>query len=129
MLLAIEFPDAAGDAATGKRTLVVRLGAPRAAQLYVAITAARVRLAADRLRARPAARIVARDGDAAPSRSGGSRGSRDHADAAAFERLTFFAVFLLVATAACALASWVIESCRGDRTHEQHADRSGHTSC
>ncbi|MBC7976623.1 MAG: prenyltransferase, partial [Myxococcales bacterium] len=39
MLLAIEFPDAAGDAATGKRTLVVELGAARAAKLYVAITA------------------------------------------------------------------------------------------
>jgi len=34
MLLAIEFPDAAGDAATGKRTLVVRMGAPAAARAY-----------------------------------------------------------------------------------------------
>ncbi|HVR61149.1 MAG TPA: prenyltransferase [Polyangia bacterium] len=34
MLLAIEFPDAAGDAAAGKRTLVVRLGGARAARLY-----------------------------------------------------------------------------------------------
>ena len=38
MLLAIEFPDAAGDAATGKRTLVVRMGALPAARLYAAIT-------------------------------------------------------------------------------------------
>ena len=30
MLVAIEFPDAVGDAATGKRTLVVRLGAATA---------------------------------------------------------------------------------------------------
>lgn len=37
MLLAIEFPDAVGDAAVGKRTLVVRLGAPMAARLYAAI--------------------------------------------------------------------------------------------
>lgn len=37
MLLAIEFPDAAGDAAVGKRTLVVRLGAPAAARLYATI--------------------------------------------------------------------------------------------
>jgi 1,4-dihydroxy-2-naphthoate octaprenyltransferase len=36
MLLAVEFPDEAGDAAVGKRTLVVRLGAPRARRLYVA---------------------------------------------------------------------------------------------
>jgi 1,4-dihydroxy-2-naphthoate octaprenyltransferase len=35
MLLAIELPDAAGDAATGKHTLVVRLGAPAAARLHV----------------------------------------------------------------------------------------------
>jgi 1,4-dihydroxy-2-naphthoate polyprenyltransferase len=34
MLLAIEFPDAAGDAAVGKRTLVVRLGGMRAAHLH-----------------------------------------------------------------------------------------------
>lgn len=34
MLLAIEFPDRDGDAKTGKRTLVVRLGAPAAATLY-----------------------------------------------------------------------------------------------
>jgi 1,4-dihydroxy-2-naphthoate octaprenyltransferase len=40
MLLAIEFPDAAGDAAAGKRTLVVRLGAPAAARLYAAVTIA-----------------------------------------------------------------------------------------
>jgi 1,4-dihydroxy-2-naphthoate octaprenyltransferase len=38
MLLAIEFPDAAGDAAVGKRTLVVRLGAPAAARLYATVT-------------------------------------------------------------------------------------------
>jgi 1,4-dihydroxy-2-naphthoate polyprenyltransferase len=34
MLLSIEFPDAAADAATGKRTLVVRHGAEWAARLY-----------------------------------------------------------------------------------------------
>src|SRR5215211_3456971 len=33
MLLTIEFPDAAGDASVGKRTLVVRLGGARAARL------------------------------------------------------------------------------------------------
>lgn len=40
MLLAIEFPDATGDAAVGKRTLVVRLGAMRAAALYRALLVA-----------------------------------------------------------------------------------------
>jgi 1,4-dihydroxy-2-naphthoate octaprenyltransferase len=34
MLLTIEFPDAESDASVGKHTLVVRLGAPRAAQLH-----------------------------------------------------------------------------------------------
>jgi len=38
MLIAIELPDAAGDEATGKRTIVVRIGRDRAAQLYVIIT-------------------------------------------------------------------------------------------
>lgn len=40
MLLAIGFPDAAGDARVGKRTLVVRLGPARAARLYAAVTVA-----------------------------------------------------------------------------------------
>lgn len=39
MLLAIEFPDEAGDRAVGKRTLVVRLGARRAARLYISVLA------------------------------------------------------------------------------------------
>jgi 1,4-dihydroxy-2-naphthoate octaprenyltransferase len=39
MLLAIEFPDRAGDALVGKRTLIVRLGGWRGARLYAAITA------------------------------------------------------------------------------------------
>jgi 1,4-dihydroxy-2-naphthoate octaprenyltransferase len=40
MLLAIELPDAAGDAATGKRTLVVRMGGAWTARLYVSIISA-----------------------------------------------------------------------------------------
>jgi 1,4-dihydroxy-2-naphthoate octaprenyltransferase len=38
MLVAIELPDAAGDRATGKRTLVVRLGPPAAMRVYRAAT-------------------------------------------------------------------------------------------
>lgn len=37
MLLAIEFPDAAGDALAGKQTLVVRMGGERAARLYIGV--------------------------------------------------------------------------------------------
>jgi 1,4-dihydroxy-2-naphthoate polyprenyltransferase len=37
MLLAVEFPDAASDLEVGKRTLVVRIGAPAAARLYLAV--------------------------------------------------------------------------------------------
>jgi len=36
MIMAINFPDAAGDAAVGKRTMVVRLGGARSAKLYIA---------------------------------------------------------------------------------------------
>lgn len=39
MLLAVEIPDAIGDAATGKRTLVVRWGVERTVRVYAAITA------------------------------------------------------------------------------------------
>ncbi|MBP6786037.1 MAG: prenyltransferase [Candidatus Promineofilum sp.] len=39
MILVINFPDAAGDRQTGKRTLVVRLGAARAARLHTALLA------------------------------------------------------------------------------------------
>jgi 1,4-dihydroxy-2-naphthoate polyprenyltransferase len=40
MLIAIEFPDAAGDALSGKRTLVVQWGAPTAARVHAAIIVA-----------------------------------------------------------------------------------------
>jgi 1,4-dihydroxy-2-naphthoate polyprenyltransferase len=106
MLLAIEFPDAAGDAATGKRTLVVRLGAARAARLHVAATAlaylwlpvavglglpARVALCAA-LPVPIAAWRIARIGD--------------HRNPAAYERLTLFAVALLVVTAAAEVVAF-----------------------
>jgi 1,4-dihydroxy-2-naphthoate octaprenyltransferase len=108
MLVAIEFPDAAGDAATGKRTLVVRLGAARAAKLYAAVTAlaylwlpvgvalglpARVALCAA-LPAPVAAWRIARIGG-------------EHRDPAAYERLTFGAVLLLIATSVAELAGFV----------------------
>ncbi|MEO8553846.1 MAG: prenyltransferase, partial [Kofleriaceae bacterium] len=107
MLIAIEFPDAAGDAATGKRTLVVRLGAPAAARLWIAVTA----LAFAWL---PVAHALGLPGrialaGALPAPLAAFRIARvaDHRDPAAFERLAFGAVALLVATSACELAAAV----------------------
>jgi 1,4-dihydroxy-2-naphthoate octaprenyltransferase len=105
MLLAIEFPDAAGDAATGKRTLVVRLGAARAARLYVAVTA----LAYLWLPVAVALGLPARIAwfAALPAPIAGWRIARsaDHRDPAAYERMTLFAVVLLVATALAELVA------------------------
>jgi 1,4-dihydroxy-2-naphthoate octaprenyltransferase len=108
MLIAIEFPDAAGDAATGKLTLVVRLGARRAAKLYIVLTA----LAYAWLPIAYALGLPARACLAAALplpiaiwRIARVRG--DHRDPSAYEKLTFFAVFLLVATAASMLVALV----------------------
>ncbi len=107
MLLAIEFPDAAGDAATGKRTLVVRLGARRAAPLFAAVTAAAfvwpVVALAFGLPVRVALAMLV------PSPIAAWRIARlaEHADPGAYERLTFFAVALLVATSSAALVGWL----------------------
>ncbi len=105
MLLAIEFPDAAGDAATGKRTLVVRFGAAPSARLYAALTlGAFAWLPLAVLLGLPAlVALVA----ALPAPVAIWRVLRlvDHANPAAYERLTLAAVFLLVATSACELAA------------------------
>lgn len=103
MLLAIEFPDAAGDAATGKRTLVVILGARRAVWLYVTTTLAAY-AALSLLPWRVA--LVA----AIPLPVAIWRVLRiaDAHDRSAHERLTFGAVFLLVATSACELAGFIV---------------------
>jgi len=101
MLVAIEFPDAAGDAASGKRTLVVRLGAAPAAQLYAGATAvAYAWLPIGYALGLPWPIALAA---AVPAPVAAWRIARlaDHRDPAAYERLTFFAVALLVATALC----------------------------
>ena len=105
MLLAIEFPDAIGDAATNKRTLVVRLGAPAAAKLWIAVTVAA-------FASLPLAYALGQPGRIAllaalPAPFAVWRIARvaDYRDAAAFERLTFGAVTLLVATSACELVA------------------------
>ena len=105
MLLAIEFPDAAGDAATGKRTLVVRLGAPIAAKLWIAVTAlAFAWLPIAYVLGLPG-RIALAAAIAAPLAVYRISRVADHRHPAAFERLAFGAVALLVATTACELAA------------------------
>jgi 1,4-dihydroxy-2-naphthoate octaprenyltransferase len=110
MLLAIELPDAAGDAVTGKRTLVVRLGAAAGARLYATLTIAGfgalpllaaqgmlpVRVAMAPLALAPvaiwqAARVV--------------RGG--YADQARWDSVAFWSVALLAGSASAALAAAV----------------------
>jgi 1,4-dihydroxy-2-naphthoate polyprenyltransferase len=106
MLLAIEFPDAPSDAATGKRTLVVRLGAARAARLYVAVTlAAYLWLPLAVVLGLPT-HVALATASTAPIALWRIIRIGDHRDPAAFERLTFFGVVLLVATTLGALAGF-----------------------
>ncbi|HEY5927884.1 MAG TPA: prenyltransferase [Kofleriaceae bacterium] len=107
MLVAIEFPDAAGDAATGKRTLVVALGARRAAQLYVAVTGAAFVWPVVALALGLPARVAVVMLVPAPVAVWRIVRIREHANRAAFERLTFSAVFLIVATSSSALIAWL----------------------
>ncbi|MBA3454336.1 MAG: prenyltransferase [Deltaproteobacteria bacterium] len=106
MLVAIEFPDAAGDAATGKRTLVVRLGAERAAQLYVLLmTLAYLCLPIASLLGLSTRVVIAAT---VPAPLAAWRISRigDHGDPQAHQRLTFFAVFLLIGTSIAELIAF-----------------------
>jgi 1,4-dihydroxy-2-naphthoate octaprenyltransferase len=106
MLFAIEIPDAASDAATGKRTLVVRLGATRAAQIYVLIlTAAYLALPVASLLGLPT-RVVLAATVPAPLAIWRMAGISDSRDPEAFERLTFFGVFLLVGTTIAELVAF-----------------------
>jgi 1,4-dihydroxy-2-naphthoate octaprenyltransferase len=107
MLLAIEFPDANSDAATGKRTLVVRLGSTAAARLYVAITTLAFVWPAIGFALGLPTRVAAALAIPAPLAIWRMTQIADHRDASAFERLTFWAVFLLVVTSALALGVWV----------------------
>ena len=106
MVLAIEFPDAEGDAATGKRTLVVRLGAERAAQIYVLLmTAAYLCLPIASLLGLPT-RVVIAATLPAPLAAWRVAGVADSGDPKAHGRLTFFAVFLLIGTTLAELVAF-----------------------
>jgi 1,4-dihydroxy-2-naphthoate octaprenyltransferase len=111
MLLAIEFPDEAGDTAVGKRTLLVRLGAERAARLYVLVLAAAYVLLPGLVAlGLPLALALAA---AAPIPLAAWRIRRirsgDHRDPACWPAVTFWAVALLVLTSAAELlaALWL----------------------
>ncbi len=106
MLLAIEFPDHDSDAATGKRTLVVRVGKDRAAQLYaLAVTGAYTLLPLGYLLGLPARVAIAAT---LPVPIAAWRISRiaEARRPEAFEKLAFFGVFLLVATTVAELAAF-----------------------
>jgi 1,4-dihydroxy-2-naphthoate octaprenyltransferase len=114
MLLAIEFPDAAGDAAGGKRTLVVRHGAAFAARLYAAVVAASfVALPALAWAGLPgrvaaAAALLAPVGLWQATRT--ARGA--FRDPARWESLAFWSVAQLIATAGAELAATVTSAAR-----------------
>ena len=108
MLLAIEFPDAEGDAATGKRTLIVRLGTRAGARLYVAITALAFLWPPIAYACGLPSRVALAMVLPAPIAVWRIVRIADHADPTAYERLTFWAVNLLVVTSALTLAAWLI---------------------
>jgi 1,4-dihydroxy-2-naphthoate octaprenyltransferase len=115
MLLAIEFPDAAGDAAEGKRTLVVGLGPDRAARLYVAVVAACFlslpALAWAGLPVTVAAAGALPAPIAAWQAARVARGA--YRDPARWESLAFVSVALLVATSAAELVGALLVASRG----------------
>ena len=107
MLLAIEFPDENGDRATGKRTLVVRLGPARAARLYAGVIAVAYLILPLLVWAGLPAAIAWATATTAPLALW--RLGRIHAgDCLApkrWESLTFWSVALLVTTSAAELAA------------------------
>ena len=110
MLLAIELPDAAGDAHTGKRTLVVRFGGARSARLYAVVTG----LAYLALPALAAAGLPSRVALAAalPAPIAIWRIARvlrgDWRARERWESMTFGAVALLMSTSVCELAAFAL---------------------
>ncbi len=116
MLLAIEFPDAAGDAAVGKRTLVVRLGALPAARLYVVLTLGAFGLLPVWALAGLAPRVALAPLILAPIAIWQSvrvaRGG--YGDSARWGSIAFWSVALLIASASLELAATAIWSIDGN---------------
>jgi len=109
LLLALEFPDAAGDRAVGKRTCVVRLGPERATRLYVwTVAAAYVSLPALVAAGLPHEIALAAAG---PAPVALWRLTRTYAGDCQrperWESLTFWAVMLLAGTAVMELVGMI----------------------
>jgi 1,4-dihydroxy-2-naphthoate octaprenyltransferase len=113
MLLAIEFPDAAGDARAGKRTLVVRLGAARAAKLYAALVAAAFAWPGVAYALGLPARVALAAALLAPIGAWRIARAHEHAEPAAYERVAFFGVALLVGVSVAELGAWATFALRG----------------
>jgi 1,4-dihydroxy-2-naphthoate octaprenyltransferase len=109
MLLAVEFPDAVGDAAVGKRTLVVRLGASRAAGMYRAVLVAAYGAIPLLLAAGLPSLVAAGAAVMLPIAAWQfhSLGAGAGADPRAWGPLAFRAVALLVGTAAAELGAFI----------------------
>jgi len=107
MLVGIEFPDAAGDAAENKRTLVVRLGTTAAARLWIAVTLGAFAWLPISWRLGLPGSIALVGAIPAPFAAFRVIRARDVRDPTAFERLTFGAVALLIATSLAELAATV----------------------
>ena len=109
MLLAIELPDAVGDAIAGKRTLVVRLGAAMGARLYAGLTIAGFGalplLAQGALPARVALAPLALAPLAVWQAARVVRGG--YADPARWDSVAFWSVALLAGSASAALVAAV----------------------
>jgi 1,4-dihydroxy-2-naphthoate octaprenyltransferase len=107
MLLAIEFPDAAGDSAAGKRTLVVQLGATAAARLYAVVTLAAFGALPLFVRAGLPGRIAAAPSLLVPiavwQAQRVARGA--YGDSGRWESVAFWSVALLIASAGLELVA------------------------
>jgi 1,4-dihydroxy-2-naphthoate octaprenyltransferase len=109
MLLAIEFPDELGDRAVGKNTLLVRIGAMRAARLYIlTLTVAYLLLPVLVMAGLPFAVGIAAGATLPLAVWQGWRVQRGAwADPAQWNRLAFWSIVLLMGTAAAELAAFV----------------------
>jgi len=105
MLIAVKLPDVEADAAVGKRTLVVRFGSERGAQLYVVITTlAYLAIPIASLLGLPTRVVIAATLPVPVAAWRLSRISEDQK--AGLEQLTLFGIMLLMGTALAELAAF-----------------------